>query len=420
MALKDSFRALRRRRRPPIALLVFLLVAAGVAAVVLLAGGDSHKPPLALPQASGSGAQGPVSQRSFLERVIPPPPETTTGPAVPSSLSDLARRLPLERKVAELFLFGFGSADARDPVFNDLAKMDLGGVVFTAANYAGPQQLLRLTDLAARVAKRHKHVPPWLLTMQDGGEFSELQGLPPVDAPSKLRDVSAAATEAAQAAAWLRQLGINGVLGPDVDVDISSGGAYGKLAFSDLPSEVARYAVATVRAYARQKMLTTPKHFPGLGAASQSTDDGPANVGLTPQQLATRDLVPFKAAFDAGAQGVLVGHGLYSPDEFVTPASQSHALMVDLLRRNLHFGGVTITDDLESPAVKGAQSIPDAAVAAIQAGADMVYISGPHSDQTAAYLAVVSAARHGQIPAARIDAAVLRILGVKKRLGLIS
>jgi beta-N-acetylhexosaminidase len=417
MAVKDSFRALRRR--PPIALLVFLLVAAGVAAVVLLAGGKDHKPTRRLPQASGSAVQGPVSRRSFLERVIPPPPETTSGPAVPRSLTDLAKRLPLERKVAQLFLFGFASTDTRDPVFRDLAKMDLGGVVFGADNYDSPQQLAGLTDFAAHVAKRHKHVPPWLLTTQDGGDFNELGGLPPADAPTDVRSVRDAAVEAAQAASTLRELGINGVLGPDVDVDTSAGGAYARLAFSDLPGQVARYAAATVKAYAREKMLTTPKHFPGLGAATQPTDDGPANVGFSPQQLARRDLVPFKAAFDAGAQGVLVGHGLYSTDEFVTPASQSRALMVDLLRRNLRFGGITVTDDLESPAVKGSQSLPDAAVASVIAGADMVYISGPHSDQTAAYLAVVSAARHREIPAARIQEAVLRVLQVKQRLGLI-
>jgi beta-N-acetylhexosaminidase len=417
MAVKDSFRALRRR--PPIALLVFLVVAAGVAAVVLLAGGDDHKRARALPQASGSATQGPVSRRSFLERVIPPPPETTSGPAVPRSLTDLARRLPLERKVAQLFLFGLGSTTAGDPVFRDLAKEDLGGIVFGADSYEAPQQLAGLTSFAERVAGRHKHVPPWLLTIQDGGEFNSLAGLPPAHAPSDIKSVRDAAVEAAQAASSLRALGLNGVLGPDVDVDTSTGGAYTRVSFSDIPSQVARFAAATVQAYARERMLTAPKHFPGLGAATQPTDDGPANVGLSPQQLATRDLVPFKAAVDAGAQGVLVGLGLYSTDEFVTPASQSQALMVDLLRRNLRFGGIAITDDLESPAVKGAQSIPDAAVASVAAGADMVYISGPHSDQTAAYLAVVGAARHGDIPAARIEQAVLRVLQVKQRLGLI-
>src|SRR5205823_8342976 len=192
------------------------------------------------------------------------------------------------------------------------------------------------------------------------------------------------------------------------------------LAYSDLPDEVARYAGVTVEAYMHQKMLTTPKHFPGLGAASQPTDDGQAEVGLSLQHLAHRDLVPFKTAFNAGSQGVMLGHGLYSTDDFVTPASESRTLATTVLRQGLHFKGIAVTDDLESPAIVGLQSVPDAAVAAIKAGADMVWISGPRSDQTAAYLAVLNAARHGEISAGRIESAVLRILQTKQRLGLIS
>ena len=177
---------------------------------------------------------------------------------------------------------------------------------------------------------------------------------------------------------------------------------------------MARFAAATVRAYLGAKMLTTPKHFPGLGAASQSTDDGAAEVGLSLQVLAGRDLVPFKAALDAGSAGVMIGHGLYTTDAFATPASESSALMVDLLRDNLGFKGIAVTDDLEAGAITDGQSVPDAAVAALKAGADMVFISGPRSDQTAAYAAVLSAARSGEIPKARLQQAVLRILLVKR------
>jgi beta-N-acetylhexosaminidase len=419
MALKDSFRTLRRRPRI-LALVLVVAVAAAAGAVLLLRDGKD-KPAAVLPPASGSASTGPVSHRSFLERVIPPPAEhPTTGPAVARSVSDLARRLPLERKVAQLFVFGFEGTDSSAPVFGDLARLDIGALSITADNYGDPQQLVALTGEVAALAKNQGHVPPWLLTVQDGGDFSELSGLPPTNPPSDIDSIRAAADEAEQAASSLRQLGINGVLGPDLDVDTGAGGAYTRLSYSDVPEEVARFAAVTVKAFARARMLVTPKHFPGLGAASQPTEDGAANVGLSPQQLATRDLVPFKAAFDAGASGVMLGHGLYSTDEFVTPASQSRALAGGLLRKNLRFGGVAVTDDLESPAITASQSVPDAAVAAIKAGADMVWISGPRSDQSAAYLAVLNAARRHEIPAARIQEAVLRILQTKQRLGLIA
>jgi beta-N-acetylhexosaminidase len=433
MALKDSFRPLRRRsrrsrrsrrlrRRRIVAVSAVALVLAGGAAAAVLAlnGGGNDKPVAALPPASGSASTGPLSHRSFLERVIPPPAERGNGPSVPSSLADLARRLPLERKVAQLFIFGFEGKDETAPVFGDLAKLDMGGLSITADNYSGPQQLQALTGAVAKLVNDHHLVPPWLLTVQDGGDFSELGDLPPTDPPADVKTIQQAANDAAETASALHQAGINGVLGPDVDVDTSTGGAYTRLAYSDSPTQEAHFAAVTVRAFAHQKMLVTPKHFPGLGAAAQPTEDGPANVGLSPQQLATRDLVPFKAAFDAGASGVMLGHGLYSTDEFVTPASQSTALATELLRGNMRFDGVAVTDDLESPAITGSQSVPDAAVASIKAGADMVWISGPESDQNAAYLAVLNAARRGEIPAARINEAVLRILQTKQHLGLIS
>ena len=105
MALKDSFRALRRRRRILVLVLVAMAAVAVAGALALRSGGGWATP--FLPPASGSAGGGPVSHRSFLERVIPTPAERTTGPAVPRNLTDLAHRLPLERKVAELFVFGF-------------------------------------------------------------------------------------------------------------------------------------------------------------------------------------------------------------------------------------------------------------------------------------------------------------------------
>jgi beta-N-acetylhexosaminidase len=401
-------------RRRLVAAIVVLVAAAGAVAGVKSLTHDSHLKP---PKTVASGPSGPVSRSSFLQRVLPA--ASRQGPAVPRGVGDLADRLSLERKVAQLFLVGFAGTGTNAPVFSELAQRDVGGIVFLAGNYAGPQQLTALTSAARQVARRHKRVPPWLLTIQDGGEFSELANLPPADAPSAISSVQRAAAEAGQAARSLRKLGIDGVLGPEVDVDTDPGGPYTRIAFSNDPMEVGRFAAATVRAYARQRMFTAPKHFPGLGAADNPTSDGAATVGLPLDQLAARDLVPFKAALDAGSQGVLVGHGLYTTDSFVTPASQSRALMEDLLRSNMRFGGVAVTDDLEARAIAGRQSVPSAAVASIQAGADMVYISDP-ADQEAAYQAVLKAARGGQISTGRLNAAVLHILLAKKKLRLIT
>jgi beta-N-acetylhexosaminidase len=136
-------------------------------------------------------------------------------------------------------------------------------------------------------------------------------------------------------------------------------------------------------------------------------------VGLPLAQLIERDVVPFKAAIKAGASAVLVGEGLYEPDDFVTPAALSPKIIGGLLRRRLRFGGLAITDDLADPGVSALVQAPDAAVQAIKAGADLVWISGELGDQEAAYTAVLNAVRRGEISEARIRQSLLRVLVAK-------
>jgi beta-N-acetylhexosaminidase len=182
---------------------------------------------------------------------------------------------------------------------------------------------------------------------------------------------------------------------------------------------VAALAQTVVPAYRRAGMLTAPEHFPGLGAATQPTEQGPAQVGLTLEALRRSDLVPFRAAFRAGAQAVVLSHALYAIDDFTTPGSLSKRVVTGLLRRELHFRGVAITDDLADPAITADSSVPDAAVRALRAGADLLYISGSANDQQAAYVAVLRAVQRGQLSRARIDEAAGRIIDAKKRQGLI-
>src|SRR6185295_12505596 len=106
-------------------------------------------------------------RESFLTRIIPAQADTEpaqTGPQVPSSVADLARRLPLERKVAQLFLFGFQGTDLNAEIFQRLRRLDLGGIVLDKANYTGDPSLLGQMGGEARViSQQERHVPPWVL-----------------------------------------------------------------------------------------------------------------------------------------------------------------------------------------------------------------------------------------------------------------
>jgi beta-N-acetylhexosaminidase len=406
-----------RTRRGLAALAVTAAVALAAGAAVGGSGGGESS---TVPEA-GRGA--PAQRVSFLARIVPPPAErrSAAGPRVPSSIADLARRLPLERKVAQLFLWGFQGQDLTSDIYRRLRRLDLGGIVFDRHNYTGAQALGQQAGEALVISQQAKHVPPWVMAPQEGGAFNAFPDLPPQVDPVDLPDADTGGLEAAQAAATLRPLGVTGIIGPVLDVGSEEGGepALGAAVYSDDPAEVAGYADAVATAYRRARVFSAVEHFPGLGAASQDTKEGPATVGLSLNGLRSRDLQPFQAAFEKGAPAVVLSHALYQVDDFTRPASLSPRIATDLLRRGVRFRGVAITDDLADPAITASTSVPDAAVQALKAGADLIWISGPSSDQQAAYIAVLRAVQRRQVPRRRLNEALYRILIAKQQYGLI-
>jgi beta-N-acetylhexosaminidase len=416
----DSVRDVRQPPRWTILLAAIVALCAAAAGAVIGANqGDEAERPEALPERAGR----PLDHTSFLARIIPAREgerPRARGPDVPRSVADLARRLPLERQVAQLFLFGFQGTDLTAEIFQRLRRLDLGGIVLAAANDAGDPALLGQLGAEAKViAEDEGHVPPWVLAVQDGGELNELAGLPPALAPADLASAGEAGAQATETARAMRGLNITGLLDPVVDVGFESGSALGARVYSDDPEEVSAYAEAVVRAYREERLFGAVKHFPGLGSADQSTQLGPATVGLDLAQLRQRDLRPFRAAIEAGAPAVLLSHALYPVSDFTQPGSLTRAIATDLLRGEMRFQGVAITDDLADPAITSSYSVPDAAVQALKAGADLVFVSGPVGDQQAAYGAVLSAVRSGDIPRRRLSEALLRALEAKEDYGLI-
>jgi len=407
-----------KRRRLAIALLAAVAVGAGAAGAVV--GADQADE--AAESVPPVNRAAPRARVSFLARIVPPAATNGrrgSGPAVPRSVADLARRLPLERKVAQLFLFGFRGTDPNAEIFRRMRRLDLGGIVVAGPNYVDATRLGQLAGGARGVARRARHVPPWVMAIQEGGDLNSFPDLPPAKAPADLPSARRAGAQAADAAKTLRGLGVTGVLGPVVDVGLESGSALGARVYSDDPREVARFADATVSAYRKGRVFSAVEHFPGLGGADQSTEEGPASVGLGLPELRDRDLVPFRAAIEAGVPGVVLAHALYPFNDFTVPASLSRSVATDLLRDQLDFKGVAITDDLADPAITAVYSVPDAAVEAVRAGADMLFVSGPADDQLAAYVAVLRAARRGRIPRRRLDESIGRILLAKENYGLI-
>ena len=155
-----------------------------------------------------------------------------------------------------------------------------------------------------------------------------------------------------------------------------------------------------------------------MGAATQSTDDGPATVSLDSATLAARDLLPFQAAIDAGVPAVMISHAFYSAYDPVTPASLSPEIARGLLRDQMGFTGLAITDDLGTGAIRATAGVQPGAIQALNAGADMLLVEDAEEAEDVRET-LLAAVESGEIPPERIDQAVGRVLELKRLLGLL-
>lgn len=216
-----------------------------------------------------------------------------------------------------------------------------------------------------------------------------------------------------------RAVGIHVNFAPTVDVNINPNNpVIGTRSFGEDPARVARLAEMFVRGSHAGGVLATAKHFPGHGDTDVDSHVGLPVVTATPARLNAVELVPFRAAVNAGADLVMSAHIALPAlgGDSATPATLRRDVMRDLLRDSLGFRGVTITDALSMEGVGKGYTIEESVVQAIRAGTDILL--RPGDDVTRAISAVVSAVERGAITAARIDSSVTRILWTKARVGL--
>jgi beta-N-acetylhexosaminidase len=205
-------------------------------------------------------------------------------------------------------------------------------------------------------------------------------------------------------------------LAPLADVDIPTGAFTGRL-FSSDAGVVAQFTAAAVAGYNDAHFICAPGHFPGAGAASADPDQMTATVGGSLAQLRQRDLVPF-AAVASHVPVILMSNAAYVAFDGVTPASLLPQA-VALLRTAYRFTGVIMSDDLDATLDPTGSTVMSVALQALQAGDDLLYITGPQSERTGAYQAVLAAARRSARVRTLVQQALLRDLSLKARYGIL-
>jgi beta-N-acetylhexosaminidase len=298
-----------------------------------------------------------------------------------------------------------------------VGRGEIGGVVLFQDN-GNAAQLPPLIAKLQAAAHAGGQLPLLIATDQEGGIVKRLPG-PPTLAPRSMTSATVAHAQGLATGRYLRGLSINTDLAPVLDVPASPSAFITPRAFSPSADLVASRGVAFAQGVTAAGVAATVKHFPGLGRVNESTDSAPATVTASAAAFA-RDLRPFKRAIAAHVPALMVGTAAYPAFGDSLPAACSPGVVTKLLRETLHYNGVALSDDLDTPGVSRRIRPLQAAVRAVKVGIDMVYIAGPsgsHADAIGrdAYTTLLKAAKDGTLPLASLQDSYARVAALKKR-----
>ena len=315
--------------------------------------------------------------------------------------------LTLEQQVGQVLVLSFSGPAVPEYVREALRARRVAGVILFGGNISGPSQLRALTSLLRRDGAI-------VAVDQEGGSVRRLPWAGPVAAqPEQLRRGTVRA-DAAAAARQLRMAGITVTLAPVADVPSVAGAALARRAFSRDPEAASAAVRAAVRGWRSGGVAAAAKHFPGIGAAPANTDDAIVTIRRTRAALAAVDLPPFVAAIEAGVGLVMVGHARYPALDRSRIASQSRPIIEGLLREELGFRGVVVTDSMEAQASLATGGITRVSERAVRAGADLLLLTGRGSYRPV-YDHLLATARSSPAFRARVRESAARVLALKRR-----
>ena len=351
-----------------------------------------------------------------------------------SRVSKLLAAMSVEEKVGQVFMLWFKGPTVSEDIAGLIRERHLGGIILYSApgNIESPGQVAELTaGLQAQAAASGQGIGLLIGVDQEGAPVARLRRgftLFPSQMAQAATDRSDFVRQAAAATAReLRAVGINTDFAPVADVNVNpENPVIGIRSFGSSPSDVARYSAAATAGYVSAGVICTPKHFPGHGDTSVDSHVGLPRVDHDAATLDRVDFPPFRAAFAANAPAVMTAH-VVAPaldrSEPPLPATLSRRVLEGVLRGRMGFDGVIFTDSLGMGAVADTYGTAEAAVMALGAGADVLLVGAdagrPAEQRQEAMDAVVAAVHSGRVPAARLNAAVTRVLRLKERYGLL-
>jgi beta-N-acetylhexosaminidase len=364
----------------------------------------------------GSSESGGTTGTSVMETTTTRKQGTESGPAGEDLLIGQLQVMSLDNKIGQLIMAGYNTTAEAEQIIRDISP---GGLILFRRNIR--TELQTRQDISSLQGAVAEGLPPLFIAVdQEGGVVSRL----PASAGSfesameiGLRaDVAYAIASGEKTGRILHEWGFNVNCAPVLDIGGNPDNkVIGTRAYGQTADEVIVYGLAVLQGLQNAGMLAVIKHFPGHGDTATDSHLALPVIDQPLAQLQKEALRPFIAALAAGADMVMMAHIQFSQLD-TRPASLSPVLVDALLRRNLGFAGIVLTDDLTMGAITDHYELGEAAVMAVEAGCDLLLVCHDIANVYLVRDALMAAARSGRLSEARIDASVRRILLAKSRL----
>ncbi|OBZ14080.1 glycoside hydrolase family 3 [Bacillus sp. FJAT-27264] len=369
----------------------------------------STRAPAAAPTVSASG---PSTTEANL----------STPTAEPDPLVLQLQSLTLEEKIGQMLLVGINGTTLDSGAKRMITEDKVGGIILYGNNIDNLQAMVKLVN-AMKKSNAANAAPLFMSVDQEGGKVSRMPAeyaTIPSNAKVGIRnDVNAARTMGTLLAREVRSAGFNMNFAPVLDINSNpKNPVIGDRSFGNSADTVVKLGIAEMKGIESESVIPVVKHFPGHGDTSVDSHLELPVVNKTRDQLAGLEWLPFQAAIKENADAVMVAHILFPKLDPDKPASLSRTIIGDLLREEMGYKGVVITDDLTMGAIMKHFDLGQAALDSVNAGSDILLVAHEYENEKRVREAILQNVKNGKLKESRIDESVYRILALKHKYGL--
>jgi len=337
----------------------------------------------------------------------------------PNPIKEQLDSLTLKEKIGQMVMVGIEGDVLGDDAKQLIQQHHVGGIILFKRNIDNPVQTLSLINELKRTNSANK-IPLFLSVDEEGGRVSrmpdQLKKLPTSGRIGEINDNELSFEIGRLLGQELKAFGFNMDFAPVLDINSNpKNPVIGDRAFGTTPDLVSRLGIQTMKGIQSQNVISVVKHFPGHGDTSVDSHIGLPSFYHDYERLKNFELIPFADAIKNKADAVMIAHILLPNIDPEHPASLSRAVITDILRKDLNFQGVVITDDLTMGAITQNYDLGEAAVKAVNAGSDIVLVCHSIEMEMQVINALTNAVEAGQISTERIDGSVYRILKLKQK-----